>query len=101
MPDQSATSAIPVASATTAAPASASPATAHHYDFGAINTGHNFPSPVIEWIHGKPILILNTARYAEKNFATLSHEAGYADAATTAAIQAWAPKESGVPMLSR
>jgi F-type H+-transporting ATPase subunit a len=64
---------------------------AHHaFDFDALNAAHNQPYPAVEWLHGKPVLVLDAASYAQQNFARLSEEPGFADAKPDATYQIWA-----------
>lgn len=62
------------------APVSAAPPVAAHggghaFDFDALNKSHNYPYPAIEWIHGKPALILNAPDYAAVNYPLLKDQA--------------------------
>lgn len=47
----------------------------HSFDFDALNKSHNYPYPAIEWIHGKPALLLNAPDYAAINYPLLKAEA--------------------------
>lgn len=47
----------------------------HNFDFTALNKSHNYPYPAIEWIHGKPILLLNAPEYAAANYPLLNDSA--------------------------
>lgn len=68
---------------------------AHHaFDFDALNSAHNQPYPAVEWLHGKPELILNAPAYAQANFARLSEEPGFAAAKPDAGYQIWANEVS-------
>ena len=63
---------------------------AHHgYDFMTVLMHHLRPSPAIEYLHNKPVLILDLAGYAGNNLAHLKGTEGFA-AADGSAYAAWA-----------
>ncbi len=72
----------------------------HGFNFEAINSGHNFPYPGIEWVHGSPALILNSADYAVTNWSILSTDPQFAQvpAAKVSAYQTWADQVAAKAM---
>ena len=77
----------------------------HLFDFDALNLSHNYPSPAINWTHGKPQLILNLAGYADRSFPALSADPSFQTvvaspghvtwAADVAAVKGYAGPEAG------
>jgi F-type H+-transporting ATPase subunit a len=86
---------VPESASSASSTAASGPA--HGYDFEAINQGHNFPSPVIKWVHGHPILILHAPKYAQKQFASLAAEPGFASAQPDEATGRWAADHASAP----
>jgi len=62
----------------------------HAFNFDDLNASHNQPYSAIEWVHGHPVLLLNSGEYAQVNFTRLSHSDKFANAAPDASTISWA-----------
>ena len=62
---------------------------AHEYDFMKSLKHHTLPWPAWEIAH-KPLLVFNSAKYADLNYDYFAHKPEYADATPTADQLAWA-----------
>jgi F-type H+-transporting ATPase subunit a len=59
-----------------------------HFSFEEVLAHHNHAFPAIEWLHHKPILVFNLAKYADKNLDYFSGK--YVDQPISDDVQAWA-----------